>query len=42
MEAVESSFTILFDPPFWIALYERTAAGQYQVCRIVFGTEPRD
>ncbi len=42
MEIIESRFTILFDPPFWIGLYERTADGQYQVCRIVFGTEPRD
>lgn len=42
METIESCFTILFDPPFWIGLYERTAGGHYQVCRIVFGAEPRD
>ena len=38
----KSSITVLFDPPFWVALYERTDGGQYEVCRIVFGAEPRD
>ena len=37
-----STLTILFQEPFWIGLYEREEDGQYQVCRIVFGAEPRD
>ena len=37
-----STLTILFQDPFWIGLYEREEDGQYQVCRIVFGAEPRD
>ena len=37
-----SMLTILFQDPFWIGLYEREENGQYQVCRIVFGAEPRD
>ena len=37
-----STLTILFQDPFWIGLYEREDNGQYQVCRIVFGAEPRD
>ena len=37
-----STLTILFQDPFWIGLYEREDHGQYQVCRIVFGAEPRD
>ena len=38
----KSSITVLFDPPFWVGLYERTDEGQYEVCRIVFGGEPKD
>ena len=34
--------TVLFEPPFWIGLCEREEDGQYAVCRIVFGTEPRE
>ena len=37
-----STLTILFQDPFWIGLYEREEDGRYQVCRIVFGAEPRD
>lgn len=37
-----STLTILFQGPFWIGLYEREGGGNYQVCRIVFGAEPRD
>ena len=37
-----SMLIILFQDPFWIGLYEREEDGQYQVCRIVFGAEPRD
>lgn len=34
--------SILFEPPFWIALYEREAGGNYEVCKITFGAEPKD
>ncbi len=34
--------TVLFEPPFWIGLCEREEDGQYAVCRIVFGAEPRE
>ena len=39
---VQSSLTILFEPPFWIGLYERTDNGKYEVCKITFGAEPKD
>ena len=39
---VRSRLTILFDPPFWIGLYAREEAGQYEVCKIPFGAEPSD
>ena len=39
---VKSSFTILFEAPFWIGLYERTEDSEYQVCKITFGAEPKN
>ena len=38
----KSSFTILFEDPFWIGLYERVRDGTYEVCKISFGAEPKD
>ena len=40
--AFKSSLTILFEAPFWIGLYERTDNGKYEVCKITFGSEPKD
>lgn len=34
----EHQVTILFDQPFWIALFERTEAGKYCVARFVIST----
>lgn len=42
MEDSKSQLTILFDPPFWIGLYERTEPFRYEVCKITFGAEPKD
>ena len=38
----KSSFTILFEYPFWIGLYDRIRYGTYEVCKITFGAEPKD
>ena len=37
-----SSLTILFEDPFWVGICQRTGGGSCQVCRIVFGGEPKD
>ena len=42
METAKATLTVLFDPPFWIGLFEREHGGLYEVCRVVFGPEPRD
>lgn len=42
MTQVVSCLTVYFDDPFWAALYERWDNGQYEVCRTVFGAEPKD
>lgn len=38
----QSSLTVLFAAPFWIGLYERWEQGQYAVCKITFGAEPKE
>lgn len=42
MDAGKSKLTILFESPFWIGIYEREYAGQYEVCKITLGAEPKD
>ena len=37
-----SRLTVLFQAPFWVGIYERTDDEGYQVCRVVFGPEPKD
>jgi hypothetical protein len=34
----EHLITILFDAPFWVALFERTEKGEYSVARVVIST----
>lgn len=42
MDTVVSKLIILFEEPFWIGIYERENNGQYEVCKITFGAEPKD
>jgi len=42
VETVSSVVTVLFEDPFWILLYERSAGGRYEVSKITFGAEPKD
>ncbi len=42
MESVLSKFTVLFEEPFWIGLYERQEGRRYEVCKVTFGAQPRD
>ena len=39
---LQSTLTILFEAPFWIGVYERFDEGYYEVCKITFGSEPKD
>ncbi|MFT8705486.1 YjdF family protein [Bifidobacterium aquikefiricola] len=34
--------TVYFDGSFWVCVCERENDGKIQVCRIVFGSEPKD
>ncbi len=40
--AVEGSFTVFFDDPFWVGVYERREANRLSACRVVFGAEPSE
>lgn len=42
MSKVKSKLTVLFKNPFWVGIYEREENGQYEVCKITFGAEPKD
>lgn len=42
MSIATAKLTVLFDPPFWVGLFERQDEGRYEACRVVFGAEPRD
>ena len=40
MDRNASSFTVLFQPPFWVGVAERWDATGYSAARVVFGPEP--
>lgn len=42
METGKAKLTVLFEPPFWVGVFEREREGRYEACRTVFGGEPRD
>lgn len=42
MDRNVSSFTVCFQPPFWVGIAERWTADGYEAARVVFGPEPSD
>ncbi len=42
MNKVTGSFTVFFEGPFWVGVFERVEDGRLTVCRVVFGAEPKD
>lgn len=40
--SVLCSFTVYFEEPFWIGVYECTFNKKLEVAKIVFGAEPKD
>ncbi|MCC0637497.1 MULTISPECIES: YjdF family protein [unclassified Clostridioides] len=42
MDNVSGKLTVLFEEPFWIGIFERQDGKKYEVCRVVFGAEPKD
>lgn len=42
MQKTQSTFTVVFDAPYWVGIYERVIDGDLEVCKITFGKEPKD
>ena len=42
---MDSSFgklTVFFEDPFWVGVFERIENGKLSVCKVTFGSEPKD
>lgn len=39
---VISKFTVFFEEPFWVGIYEQEYNSKYEVCKVIFGPEPKD
>ncbi len=39
---MENSLTVLFDPPFWVGIFEHNDGDTYRMARHVFGAEPTE
>ena len=42
MDRGKAGLTVFFEGPFWVGVFERIEDGRLSVCRVVFGSEPRD
>ena len=42
MDRGKAGLTVFFEGPFWVGVFERVEDGKLSVCRVVFGSEPRD
>ncbi|MCL1981940.1 MAG: YjdF family protein [Clostridiales bacterium] len=42
MRKIEACFIVFFEDPFWVGVYERVENDLLEVCKITFGSEPKD
>ncbi len=42
MDKVSMKFQVFFEDPFWIGICERVVENQLSVCKITFGSEPKE
>lgn len=42
MNKVLGKLTVFFEDPFWVRVFERVSDGKLSVCKVTFGTEPKD
>ena len=42
MDKVLGRLTVFFEEPFWAGVFERISGGELSVCKVTFGTEPKD
>ncbi len=41
MNSTVSSFTVFFEGPFWVGVYERFTDAGLEACKVTFGSEPK-
>jgi hypothetical protein len=39
---MEGKLTVIYDPPYWVGIFEKIENDQFQAARFVFGAEPTD
>jgi hypothetical protein len=42
MDRASGKLTVFFEEPFWVGVFECVSDGQMSVCKVTFGTEPKD
>lgn len=42
MEKIKGQLTVFFEDPFWVGVFEKIDNGKLSVCKITFGSEPKD
>lgn len=42
MEKVKGQLTVFFEDPFWVGVFEKIDKGKLSVCKVTFGSEPKD
>ena len=42
MDRISGRLTVFFEEPFWGGIFECISEGKLSVCKVIFGTEPKD
>lgn len=42
MDKTIGKLTVLFEEPFWVGIFELVSDGKLSVCKVTFGSEPKD
>lgn len=42
MDRVSAKITVYFENPFWVGIFNRNVDEKLSVCKVVFGSEPKD
>ena len=42
MDKTIEKLTVFFENPFWVGIFERISDGKLSVCKVTFGSEPKD
>ena len=42
MGKISGKLTVFFEDPFWIGIFEKITDNKLSVCKVTFGSEPKD